>query len=141
MQLIKLLFLAGIGSLLWGQCTATYSDGSVDDANTTFTAWASVTDYYNSTCTPPWSGFTHTYHAQVSIQSPLGRSTTNYSESSQYGGGGTTQAGVSLAIDEDGTYDLVEIESIDCTVAGAGFFLASSRTPFFAFGKEDYLWI
>src|SRR5262245_42553073 len=72
MQLIKLLFLAGIGSLLWGQCTATYSDGSVDDANTTFTAWASVTGLLQQHVHPAMVGL-YTYLPCPSVDpEPLG---------------------------------------------------------------------
>lgn len=121
---------------LQGQCTANYNDGSVDGGNTTFTAWSTVTDYYNtSSCLPPWTGFSHSYHTRVSIISPFGRIAFNDAYSSQYGGGGSATAFASLVIVEDGNYDILEDSSIDCSVAGAGFLLASQRRPFFAVGK------
>lgn len=131
MPRIEKLSLLVVGSMLLlsqevrAQCATSYNDGSAD-ANYVY-AWSVITDNYTDaygSCQPGWGSFTHTYNINMSITSPSGwvANGSAYGSASSGSGQQTERADAAIAFNEEGVYTVSGNDSIDCSVAGTGFY-------------------
>jgi len=104
------------------QCASVYSNSGPDAAGNVH-AWAILTDNFvnpTSGCAP-WTNFTHTYSASLTVTSPSGRAASSNAGGSQTGGGGTATVRTDVFLPilrEIGVFTLSGLDTINCSVAG-----------------------